>query len=75
VTVAEIAIRAQPLPEVIDLSIILTGSGLGGLLGAVFGAMRGFDMDRIGRVSLLGTIIGGLTTAVGFFSALLLGVG
>jgi hypothetical protein len=38
VTGAEIAIRAQPLPDVIDLSIILTGSGFGGLLGAIIGA-------------------------------------
>ena len=38
-TAAEIAIRAQPLPEVIDLSIILNGSGLGGLAAAVIAAM------------------------------------
>ncbi len=57
---AEIAVRAEPLPEVIGLSIILTGSGLGGLIGAVLGAMRGFDIEGIGRASLLGTILGGL---------------
>ena len=39
-TAAEIALRAQPLPDVIDLSIILTGSGLGGLVGALAGALH-----------------------------------
>jgi hypothetical protein len=74
VTVAEIALRAQPLPEVIDLSIILTGSGLGGLAAAVIAAMTGSDMDRIARASLKGTIFGGLATAVIFLAVLLLGV-
>ena len=74
-TAAEIALRAQALPDVIDLSIILTGSGLGGLIGAIVGAMRGPDLDAIARHSLLGTVLGGLLTTVGFFALLLTGVG
>ena len=72
-TAAEIALRAQPLPDVIDLSIILTGSGLGGLVGALAGALHSSDMDRIGRASLLGTILGGLITGVVFVALLILG--
>ena len=72
-TGAAVALRAQPLPEVIDLSIILTGSGLGGLAAAVVAAMRGSDADRIARASLHGTILGGLTAAVLFLGVLVLG--
>ena len=53
----EVALRVQPLPDVIDLSIILTGSGLGGLVGAVIGALRRGDRDSIARSSLTGTML------------------
>jgi hypothetical protein len=56
--VAAIATRVQLLPDVIDASIILTGSGLSSL-----GALRRFDPDRIGRLALLGTVLGALGTA------------
>jgi hypothetical protein len=74
VIAAEIALRAQPLPDVIDLSIILTGSGFGGLLGATVGALRGSDLDAIARQSLVGTVLGGIVTAVMFIAVLLAGV-
>ena len=74
-TAADIAIRAQPLPDVIDLSIILTGSGFGGLVGAIVGAMRGPDVDAIARHSLVGTVLGGIFTRVVFIGLLVAGVG
>jgi hypothetical protein len=36
----------------------LTGAGLGGLLGAAYGALRRFRPDRVGRVVLLGNLLG-----------------
>src|SRR3954470_14456500 len=50
--VAAIATRVRLLPEVIDVSIILTGAGLGGLAFTAYGAVRRYDTDRIGRLSL-----------------------
>ena len=57
--VAAIATRVQLLPDVIDLSLIPTGSGLGSLALVTYGALRRFDPERIGRLSLLGTLVGG----------------
>lgn len=53
----------QLLPDAIDVSIILTGSGLSSLIFVVYGALRRFDPDRIGRLALLGTVLGGIGTA------------
>jgi len=58
--IAAIAIRVRLLPEVIDVSIILTFSGLGALAFAFYGALRGYDPDRLGRLTLGGTLAGGL---------------
>jgi hypothetical protein len=58
-----IATRVQLLPDAIDVSIILTGSGLSSLIFVVYGALRRFDPDRIGRLALLGTVLGGIGTA------------
>jgi hypothetical protein len=69
--VAAIASRVQLLPEVIDLSIIPTGSGLGSLIFVLYGALRRFGPDRIGRLALLGTLLGGGVTAVAVVIALL----
>ena len=59
--VAAIATRVQLLPDVIDLSLIPTGSGLGSLALVTYGALRRVDLERIGRLSLLGTLVGFVT--------------
>jgi hypothetical protein len=51
---ASLATRFELLPEVVDVSFILTGAGLGGLAGAAYAALRRFPPDRLGRVVLLG---------------------
>lgn len=61
--VAAIATRVQLLPDVIDLSLIPTGAGLGSLALVAYGAARRLEPERIGRLSLLGTLVGGLLTA------------
>ena len=68
--IAAIATRVQLLPDVIDLSLIPTGSGLGSLALA-YGAARRFEPERLGRLSLLGTLAGGLVTAGAVVIALL----
>jgi hypothetical protein len=57
-----VATRVQLLPEVIDLLLIPTGSGLGSLTLVTYAAIRRFEPERIGRLSLLGTLIGGGAT-------------
>jgi hypothetical protein len=61
--VAAIATRVQLLPDVIDLSLIPTGSGLGSLALVAYGALRHVNPERIGRLSLLDTLVGGFVTA------------
>ena len=61
--VAATATRLQLLPDVIDLSFIPTGSGICSLILILYGALRRFEPDRIGRLALLGTLIGGVGTA------------
>jgi hypothetical protein len=57
--VASMATRVQVLPEVIDVSIIPMLSGLLSLIFTTYGALRRFDPDRLARLSLLGTVLGG----------------
>lgn len=71
---ASIAARVQLLPEVIDISIIPTGAGLGSLGFAFYGALRGFESDRLGRVTLFGTLLGGGGATVFLLLALLVDV-
>lgn len=63
--VAAIATRVQLLPDVVDLSLIPTGAGLGSLVLVGYGALRHFAPDRIGRLALFGTLVGGVATAAG----------
>ncbi len=60
--VAVVATRVQRLPDVIDLSLIPTGAGLGSLVLVGYGALRRFEPQRIERLALLGTLVGGVTT-------------
>jgi hypothetical protein len=73
--VAAIATRVRVLPEVIDVSIILTGAGLGGLAFTTYGAVRRYEPDRIGRLtlggSMLGACVGLLVLLVGLATELL----
>jgi hypothetical protein len=57
------ATRVQLLPEVIDISIIPTGSGVVSLVSVSYGALRQFEPDRIGQLALFGTLVGGLGAA------------
>src|SRR5918992_4761799 len=69
-----IATRVRLLPEVIDVSIIPTGAGLGSLGFAFYGALRRYEPDRIGRLTLLGTLLGAAGTVLGLVLALTLDV-
>ena len=72
--VAAVATRVQLLPDVIDLSLILPGPGLGSLLLVGYGALRRFDPERIGRLALFGTLLGGVATAAAVLIAWFIGV-
>ena len=54
-----LATQVRLLPEVIDLSIIPTAAGVGSLVMAAYGAFRRFPPERIGRLTLFGTLLGG----------------
>jgi hypothetical protein len=72
--VGALATRVQVLPDVIDISFIPTGAGVGSLGFALYGAVRRFGPDRIGRLTLLGTLLGGGLTAAGLAIGLLVDV-
>jgi len=72
--VAAIATRVQLLPDVIDLSLIPTGAGLGSLVLVSYGALRRVKHERIERLALLGTLVGGVTNAAGVLIAWLVDV-
>jgi hypothetical protein len=57
--IVALATRVRVLPEVIDVSIIPTIAGVFSLGFTSYGAMRRFDPDRIARLSLGGTVLGG----------------
>jgi hypothetical protein len=69
-----VATRVRLLPEVVDASIIPTGAGLGSFGFAFYGALRRYEPDRIGRLTLLGTLLGAATTALALVVALVLDV-
>ena len=58
----------------IGISIIPTGAGLGSLGLAFYGARRGFESDRLARLTLFGTLLGGGTATIVLLLALLLDV-
>ena len=64
VTVDAVAVRFQLLPEVIDLSLIPTGCGIGAMIAALAGAFARLEPDRLARVVLLGNIVGGVGMSV-----------
>ncbi|MGH2969921.1 MAG: hypothetical protein ACRDK0_12785 [Solirubrobacteraceae bacterium] len=72
--IAAVATRVQLLPDVIDLSFIPTGSGILSLVLVFYGALRRFDPERLGKLALLGTLLGGLSTAAVVLLAVLFDV-
>lgn len=72
--IASIATSVRLLPEVIDLSIIPTIAGLGSIAFTSYGALRRFDPDRLARLALGGTVLGGAIGVCGLVLALILDV-
>ena len=58
-----IATRVRLLPEVVDISLVPTLAGVGSLVMAAYGAVRRFPLARIGRLTLFGTLLGGVAAA------------
>jgi hypothetical protein len=67
-----VAVRFQLLPEVIDLSFVLTVSGLFAALTALIGAIARVNPDRLARLvvfgNLLGAVVGTIFLLIGVFS-------
>ena len=59
-----IATQVRLLPEVIDISLVPTAAGVGSLSMAGYGAARRFPLERIGRLTLLGTLLGGVAAVL-----------
>ena len=72
--IAVAATRLQLLPEVVDISIIPTAAGIGGLLALFTGAVLRLDPDRLGRLTLLGNLLGGVLASFGLLFGLLHGI-
>ena len=68
--VEAIAVRFQLFPEVIDLSPIPTGCGVGAMLAAVAGALARFEPDRLSRLVLFGNLAGGALATLGLLTGL-----
>jgi hypothetical protein len=66
-----IATRVRLLPEVVDISLVPTGAGVGSLVAAAIGAALRWPRERIGRLTLLGTLLGGGVTALLIGAALI----
>ena len=74
VAAAAIATRVQVLPDVIDLSLIPTAAGFGSFVSVTVGAAMRFEPERIGRLSLFGTVLGGFLTALALLIRLVIDV-
>lgn len=59
------------LPEPVGLNLIVSGSGLGAWLMAIFAMSRRWPLERVQRAMLFGTISGGTLAAVALFALLL----
>ncbi len=55
-----IATRVRLLPEVVDISLVPTLAGVGGLVMAGYGAIRKYPPARVAQLTLLGTLFGGM---------------
>ena len=61
------ATDVRVLPEVIDFTLITNMAGAGALGFTMIGAVLRYDHDRLARLTLLGTMLGGGAGAVLFF--------
>lgn len=66
------ATTARLLPEHVDLSIVLTAAGLGAFIATCLGVILRLDAERLRRVVLLGSVLGG-TFGVVYWVLLLTG--
>ena len=64
VTTASFATRVQLLPDVVDISSIPTASGVVSLIAVFYGALRSYGPDRVGRLAMFGTLLGGVGYAL-----------
>ena len=69
-----IATKVRLLPEVVDISLVPTAAGVFSIAFAAIGAARRFPPERVGRSTLLGTVVGGGIGAAVLLGALLLDV-
>ena len=70
--VAALAFRVRVFPKVIDVSIILTFSGLGAVSFTMYGVLRRFHTDRVARLTYGGTVLGTVAGVCFFLLVLLL---
>jgi hypothetical protein len=54
------------LPETIDFTLVTNMAGIGALGFTTIGALLRYDHDRVARLTLLGTVLGGSAGAVLF---------
>ena len=69
-----IATRVRLLPEVVDISLVPTLAGVFSIVFAAAGAACRFPLERVGRLTLLGTLCGGALAVLVFAIAGLLAV-
>jgi hypothetical protein len=70
---ATVLTRFEALPDVVDLTFILTAAGTGGPLATLVGALLRFGPDRLARLSLFGQTTGAVAGAIMVVGGLLLG--
>ena len=69
-----IAAEVRLLPRVIDFSVITDAAGVGAVAFTMAGAVLRYDRDRLARLTLLGTVLGGGVGSVVFLLALVIEV-
>jgi hypothetical protein len=71
--IGAVATRVELLPDVVDLTFVLTTAGTGGLTLTAIGALARFDPDRLGRIALFGQLVGALVGLLIVIGGVLLG--
>jgi threonine dehydratase len=73
VVAGAVSTRFEALPDVVDLTFILTAAGTGGVLATLVGALLRFDPDRLARLALFGQTLGAAAGAIVVVGGLVLG--